>query len=134
MASIRYGRQAKVDPSLILGIAIKESSGRGQKIGYGTNEALNEFGVFMTNELGWWPRPDGASIGITNIKPQVFATVQKAFPGQFKGTQWANLVGNNALDLKVTAYYAKYIQEKFVSSAPSADFEVHKQSDHRRYL
>jgi hypothetical protein len=116
---VRYGNQAGVDPSLVLGIAIKESSGRGQIYGYGFNEAFNEVGVFLT-PLDLWPRPGGASIGITNIKPQVLATVQRAFPGEFKNVQWANLVGNGPLDFKVTAYYAKYIKQKLLPNAPTA--------------
>lgn len=73
----------------------------------------------MTN-LGVWPRPGGASIGITNIKPQVFNAVKNAFPGEFKNTQWANLVVNDSLDFKATAYYVKYLSSVRVAPIPCA--------------
>ncbi|MBS2966687.1 hypothetical protein KGA66_26860 [Actinocrinis puniceicyclus] len=79
---------------------------------------------YIGNEIpltwaGWWPAPGGASLGITNVKPAVFSTVAKAFPGQFKGAQWSDLAMNDSLDLKVTAYYLKYLSNKYLPTASS---------------
>jgi RHS repeat-associated protein len=115
--SVRYGFQTGIDPAIILAVALTEMSGRATKYGYGANEAQNQIAV-LAWQLGLWPSPAGPSIGITNMKPGPFNVVQTLFPAQFKGTQWANLVGNPQLDLKATAYYLKYIQSQVVPSAP----------------
>jgi RHS repeat-associated protein len=118
-AAVNYATQAGVDPALVLAIAMKESSGRSATIGALPNEILNQLGVFCHNEspINCWPRPGGASLGFTNIKPATFNLVQNAFPAQFRGVQWANLVGNANLDIKTTAYYLKFIDESVIPSA-----------------
>ncbi len=118
-AAVNYATQAGVDPALVLAIAMKESSGRSATIGALPNEILNQIGVFCHNNspINCWPRPGGASIGFTNIKSATFDIVKNAFPSQFRGIQWANLVGNADLDIKTTAYYLKYLDESVIPSA-----------------
>jgi RHS repeat-associated protein len=114
--SVRYGFQTGIDPAIILAVALTEMSGRGMKYGYFANETENQIAQFFW-QLHLWPSSRPPSIGITNMKPGPFNIVKTNFPAQFKGIQWANLVGNDQLDLKATAYYLEYIQSQVVPSA-----------------
>jgi RHS repeat-associated protein len=113
----QYGQEAGVDPSLLLAIAMKETSGKMERMGgegfpYQLYQQLSIAGT----DAGAWPH-GGSSLGVTNIKPETFDTVKKNFPDQFQGVEWANLAGNDSLDVKATAYYVKYLQRTYVQTA-----------------
>jgi hypothetical protein len=84
--------------------------------------AMNYAALALTN-MGAYQfvlgRP--ASLGYTNIKPDVFNTVKTAFPAQFAGKEWANLIGDPNLDIKATAYYLKYLQLSVLPKVPNSE-------------
>jgi hypothetical protein len=116
--AIKYGNQVGVDPQLILSIAMLESIGKQEKYGRLATETENELGI-IGSDVGAWPH-GGASLGITNIKKGIFNEVSAAFPDQFRGKKWEDLVGDDDLDIKTTAYYVKYLKQNYVAKAPAA--------------
>ncbi|MFD3705436.1 hypothetical protein ACFWUP_20035 [Nocardia sp. NPDC058658] len=62
----------------------------------------------------WWEdRPDGIgnSIGLTNMKQIQFDQTAAKFPDQFEGEGWSDLVGNDDLAMKATAYNLKLLTD-----------------------
>jgi RHS repeat-associated protein len=112
--AVQAAKQAGVDPALVLAFALKESSGRAGTIGEVPNQAANQVCNVAWQLLHYSPACGGSagpSLGDTNIKPGVFAEVKSAYPSQFSGQQFANLIGNFGLDVKTTAYYVKYLEQ-----------------------
>jgi hypothetical protein len=123
MSAVNYAIEAGVNPVLVLAFALQEASGKEQAFrrwfGSAGYEAFQDVAVVLTIQ-GLYPKPDGASLGITNVKPQTFLEVSAAFPEQFKGVGWPQLAKSVDLDMKTTAYYAKYLQQTYVADAPRA--------------
>ncbi|WP_344442970.1 hypothetical protein, partial [Kitasatospora nipponensis] len=122
-AAVIAGANAKVDPRLVLSIALMETSGK--EVPYVKKYGLDGYLVYEkaaveASELGLWPGHGGdgtASIGITNIKPVTWTYLTKAYPQVFAGHQWSDLAGNTDLDLQATAYYVKYLEDNEVVNA-----------------
>jgi soluble lytic murein transglycosylase-like protein len=118
----RYGNEAGVDPSFLLAVTLMESRKARSLYKLAGESGFADIGHAEAYSWyhGTWIGPsEGPSLGITNVKPGVFDTVAKAFPGQFKGQEWSDLAGNDDLSIKVTAYYLKYLQNKYANaSAP----------------
>ncbi|MFF7637054.1 RHS repeat-associated core domain-containing protein [Kitasatospora sp. NPDC008050] len=116
--SKKYGEEADVDPALLLAFAMKETSGKMEYVGEESYSYQSwELAGIVGTKLKVWPN-GGASLGVTNVKPDIFGTVRKNFPDQFGGEKWSDLSLDDSLAIKVTAYYVKYLRAKYIQSAP----------------
>ncbi|MET9213261.1 MULTISPECIES: hypothetical protein [unclassified Nocardia] len=140
MLAVQYGNEAGVDPRLVLAMALQEGaplrSGLGSTFyedlsggpstyhpregGIGAGTMYDEFRKDTTDLREWQEgRPDGVgnSIGLTNMKEIQFNQVKEKYPSQFEGQEWSDLVGNNDLALKATAYNLKLLTDDAASHA-----------------
>ncbi|MBU3066330.1 hypothetical protein KO481_33025 [Nocardia sp. NEAU-G5] len=131
MLSVKYGNEAGVDPRMVLAMALQE--GAPLRTGYDRGEGKNLY-TALQNPSTYHPDPDGAgkgalwdearlrasevgiskngagnSIGLTNMKERQFNEVKNKYPDQFQGKQWSDLVGNDDLALKASAYNLKML-------------------------
>ena len=123
----QYGAQAGVDPELVLAIALKESD-KYRELGGGTYNSLwnvFEMGAVLGTAQGWWPH-GGASLGVSNIKPAVYATLQQYAPKQFGNVPWSELATSQSPDIEATAYYAAYIEKTYVDNTSAATGQVER--------
>ena len=114
---IEYGKQTGIDPSLIMTIVEVESRDKAFKMGDDGLKAFNNAEWNLYKSEPWLlavagsPFKNGApDLGITNISLPVWNILKKNYPSQFKGLSFTNLIGNDKLDIKATAYYLKYLQ------------------------
>jgi RHS repeat-associated protein len=109
---------AGVDPALVLAIAAQETSLKQSLIGRRAFIAQNR-AALLAYLAHAFPNPDGPSLGITNVKQAAFSRVKDEHGATIGGnTQFQNLIGNDELDLTVTAFYVKYLQTRYVDNAP----------------
>jgi RHS repeat-associated protein len=110
--------KAGVDPALVLAIAMQESSGKEVWIG---EEKLADFNALENNvwALGLFPKADGPSFGITNMKEEAFNQAKALDYQHLGGRDFSALITDRKLQLEATAYYVKYLQTKYVSKAPA---------------
>ncbi len=138
MLSVKYGNEAGVDPRMVLAMALQE--GAPLRTGYEKHlwDALKNPSTYHPNPNGAddgrkWDRTrlhlsilglsktdEGNSIGLTNLKERPFNDVKKTYPDQFRGQQWSDLVGNDDLALKATAYNLKMLNDGAASHATAA--------------
>ncbi|WP_203664267.1 RHS repeat domain-containing protein [Actinocatenispora rupis] len=114
-AAMTYGQKLGIDARLLLAIALKELSGKAARLGplYDPYEVAAQIGT----SLGMWPH-GGASLGLSNIKPDTFKLLQKKYPKEFGNHRWNDLADDDDFNMKAEAYYVKHLQEDYVSSAP----------------
>lgn len=140
MLSVQYGNEAGVDPRMVLAMALQEGaplrSGLGSTFyedlsggpstyhpregGIGAGTIYDEFRKDTTDLREWQEgRPDGVgnSIGLTNMKEIQFDQIKQKYPSQFEGQEWSDLVGNDELALKATAYNLKLLTDDSASHA-----------------
>lgn len=140
MLSVQYGNEAGVDPRMVLAMALQEGaplrSGLGSTFyedlsggpstyhpregGIGAGTMYDEFRKDTTDLREWQEgRPDGVgnSIGLTNMKEIQFDQIKQKYPSQFEGQEWSDLVGNDELALKATAYNLKLLTDDSASHA-----------------
>jgi hypothetical protein len=114
--------KAGVDPRLVLSIALMESRKEQSIIKVGSvNGIWDTTGVaaylaYESEAAGLslqhlWPSDGGvASLGVTNIRPDTYATLQSAYPDAFGSYSWPNLADHTDLDMEAAAYYVKYLE------------------------
>ncbi|MFD4428239.1 hypothetical protein [Nocardia sp. NPDC058497] len=140
MLAVQYGNEAGVDPRLVLAMALQEGAPLRSGLGSTFYEDLSggpstyhprEGGIgagtmwdeFRKDTTDWRERregrPDGIgnSIGLTNMKEIQFDQTKAKYPDQFQGQNWSDLVGNNDLAMKATAYNLKLLTDDSASHA-----------------
>ncbi|MFE7718657.1 hypothetical protein ACFU44_06405 [Nocardia rhizosphaerihabitans] len=138
--SVKYGNEAGVDPRLVLAMALQEGaplrSGLGSYFyedlsggpstyhpregGMGVGPLYDIFRTGTTDLREWKEgRPDGVgnSIGLTNMKEIQFDEMKQKYPAQFEGQEWSDLIGNDELALKATAYNLRLLTDDAASHA-----------------
>lgn len=150
MLSAKYANEAGVDADMVLAMVLQEGAPRHTGYrgdpGSGRNllEALEHpetydphdtvgplvgLGYDLARMEEWWrgntkhpEDPDVSnSIGLTNLKLDAARDAARSYPEHFKGVSFADLIANDELDIKLTAYSLKMFKEKV---APFATPEV----------
>jgi hypothetical protein len=135
MLAVRYGNQAGVDPRLVLAMVLQEGAplrtGLEQNLyhdlqdpsTYHPNPNGPEAGILWdqtrltASGFGVSKHGAGDSIGLTNMKEHPFDEVTGTYPDQFQGAQWSDLVGNDDLAIKATAYNLRMLQDRAAAQA-----------------
>lgn len=107
-----YGRQAGVDPRLVVAIMLNEGVDFNSSEGWALEKATIDAG--RKNSIAGWARrhapeewygnPDGMSLGIVNMKKPAFDAVKASFPDQFKDAEWTDLATDHDLAIKALTY------------------------------
>jgi len=134
--SVKYGNEAGVDPRMVLAMVLQEGgplhSGLennlykdlqdpstydprttdGEQAAYAWDKAR-----LQASQQGISKNGVGNSLGLTNQKEGPFNKVKAAYPDQFQGQQWSDLVGNDDLGIKAAAYNLKMLNDQAASHA-----------------
>ncbi|MFX0574295.1 hypothetical protein [Nocardia nepalensis] len=105
--SVEYGQRAGIDPRLVMAIVLNEGGSRALETGRAGATAY---------DLGRWatdPIRGGAgnSLGLTNMKEPTFNELKKQYPAEFAGHQWSDLMTDEHLAVKATAFALKRLEE-----------------------
>ncbi|MGK8556143.1 hypothetical protein [Nocardia gipuzkoensis] len=111
--SVKYGNAAGVDPRLVLAIVYNEGADTPQEL-----RAGYEYGRWLENFTT--DKPNGNSLGLTNIKEPAFNKLKERYPAEFGRHEWSDLMADQHLAIKATAYTLKRLQEKLSPKIPSA--------------
>ncbi|MGV9823833.1 amidase domain-containing protein [Nocardia xishanensis] len=114
--SVISGSMAGVDPRLVLAIALEEAAD--QHDDDGTLHDLNQWQRGRIPWIGRMNNPAGYSLGITNVKERTFEKVKEKYPSVFHDHEWSDLATDDALAVRTTAYYLKYLQETYAGAMP----------------
>jgi hypothetical protein len=82
LQSVRYGREAGVDPRLVLAVLYEEGADSPQPLRPGY-----DYGRWLNNSVT--QKPNGNSLGLANMKEPTFNAVKSAFPKEFEGEEWS---------------------------------------------
>lgn len=115
--SVKYGSAAGVDPRLVMAIVYNE--------GGDTPQALRP-GLDLGRETvprGVLPgpvNPDGNSLGLTNMKKPTFDKLKEKYPKEFGDSEWSDLIGNDPLAIKATAWNLRRLKDELGPEIPAA--------------
>jgi RHS repeat-associated protein len=108
LLAIKYGKIYNLDPRILLAIILMEARD------LGANELVQDgqvtldhnpwlFSVAFGIPGAFLADDDGASIGITNVKENVFGAAQDRRPDLFGGREWSDLVRDDDLAVAILA-------------------------------
>ncbi|WP_141717567.1 hypothetical protein [Nocardia altamirensis] len=142
LLAVKYGREAGVDPRLVLAMVLQEGAPLRTGLDTGMFNALKDPSTYRPDPRGpaagvmydtarylsSQPFVDkrgvhldgsgvGNSIGLTNQKEDPFNAVKAKYPDKFNGQEWSDLVGNDDLAVKAAAYNLRMLRDDAASHA-----------------
>ncbi|MFB7719334.1 hypothetical protein [Nocardia sp. NPDC056100] len=111
--SVKYGTAAGVDPRLVMAIIYNEGADTPQALRPGY-----DYGRWAENFVT--DKPNGNSLGLTNMKEPAFNKLKEMYPAEFGDRQWSDLMGDNHLAVKAAAYNLKRLQLELGPKVPTA--------------
>jgi hypothetical protein len=102
-----------MDPRLVLAVLYEEGADSPQPLRPGY-----DYGRWLNNSVT--QKPNGNSLGLANMKEPTFNAVKSAFPKEFEGEEWSDLMGNDRLAIKAATYNLKRLDNSLVPVVPDA--------------